>query len=151
MPKNKELIKQAVSVKVGTGPEQLYLVTDPECPFCRRLEENIDPEAKKKYTLNVILFPLPFHADAKPMSRYILAGKDNEERAKRLHDVMTGSEGWKEFKVPESQKEEIEAKIKKGLDAANELRAGGTPTLFDAYFSPVDVGLIAKKQPAPSK
>ena len=53
-PVNNASVKSGVAFTVGTGPEQLYLITDPECPYCQKLEQNINPDAYKRYTVNII-------------------------------------------------------------------------------------------------
>ena len=74
-PKNTKIIKEGVLFTFGEGNKDIYIVTDPECPFCRMMEKQKKEILKKNYRVHVILMPLPFHKDAKAMSYYILAGK----------------------------------------------------------------------------
>lgn len=51
---------------VGKGKKLVYLITDPQCPFCKRAEDNIEPMiASGEITLKVLLYPLPFHKGAR--------------------------------------------------------------------------------------
>ena len=42
-PTNAQIVKEGVAFSFGNGPD-LYVVTDPECPFCRRVLNPIDNE-----------------------------------------------------------------------------------------------------------
>jgi thiol:disulfide interchange protein DsbC len=136
-PKNVEVIKKGVMFTFGKGKKEIYLVTDPECPFCRMMEKQKKDLLKNNYKVHVILMPLPFHKDAKAMSYYILAAKTDKERAKRLQEVLSGSNAWKKY---HPTKEEI-AKFNKELEAAKkaaqELGARGTPSVYDKEFNPI--------------
>jgi len=142
LPVNEKAIKNGVAFEMGTGPEVLYLVTDPECPYCQRLEKQIKPEALKKYTIKVIPMPLSFHKEAKPMYTYILAGKDNKEKSERMHKTMTGDKSYKDFKPTEEQKKAANEIFKKGYAGAKELKAGGTPSLYNSKFQKVSQGIL---------
>ncbi len=83
-PVNKQTVKKGVAFTFGNGKKEIYLVTDPECPYCRMMEAKTKEYLKKNYKVHVILFPLSFHKNATPMSYYILAGKDDAQKAKRF-------------------------------------------------------------------
>jgi len=38
-PKNAEIIKKGVMFTFGKGKKDIYIVTDPQCPFCRMMEK----------------------------------------------------------------------------------------------------------------
>lgn len=145
LPLNSAPVKAGVAITVGSGKETLYLVTDPECPYCQRLEEAIDPVLAAKYTINVIPMPLSFHEKAKPMMYWVFAGKDNAEQADRLHKVMTGDKAWETYVPTDAEKEAGEVKFAKANAAAMELGANGTPSMFDASFKRFDPSAIVKK------
>lgn len=146
LPVNESTIKDGIAFKIGSGPTQLYLVTDPECPYCQKLEASIDPEAYKHVTINLIPMPLSFHKSAIPMYQWVLAAGTDKEKADRLHNVMTGDKTWESFKPSEAQVKSATVIIEKAQKAAMELNAGGTPSLFDAKFQKADFGLIVKQQ-----
>ena len=148
LPKNGDLIKKGVAFTSGKGKEPIYLVTDPECPYCQKFEENIDPEVAKKYSINVIPMPLSFHKSATPMFYWILSGKNNAEINKRFHAVMIEkNKEWEKFTPTEAEKAKLDEVIKNGLNAAMELKAGGTPSMFDKDFKQMDLGSLMKKAP----
>ncbi|MFL1706537.1 thioredoxin fold domain-containing protein [Campylobacter sp. MOP7] len=141
LPLDAKTINDAVMVKMGTGEKQVYLVTDPECPYCQRLESNITPDVLKKYTINVIPMPLSFHPKAKPMLYWVLDAP-KEEQAKRLSKVLTGDTEFEKFKPSAELKAKADAIIEKGFRAAEELNAQGTPSLFDDKFQPLDPSVL---------
>jgi len=136
-PPNKEVIQKGVNFTFGKGKKEIYLVTDPECPFCRRMEQMKKDVLEKNYKVHVILMPLSFHKNAKPMSYYILAGKTDAERAKRMKEVLLGSDAWKKFKPTKEQIAKFEEELKRAQEAAMELGAKGTPSVFDENFRPI--------------
>lgn len=47
----------------------LYLVTDPQCPYCKKAEKVLEQMAEKgEVRVKFLLFPLDFHKDAKEQS-----------------------------------------------------------------------------------
>jgi len=144
-PKNAEIIKKGVMFTFGEGKKDIYIVTDPECPFCRMMEKQKKDILEKNYRVHVILMPLPFHKKAKAISYYILAGKNNKEKAKRMQEVLEGSNTWKNY---HPTKEEI-AKFNKELElskkAAQELGAHGTPSIYDKNFNPIPWPSLGEK------
>jgi len=145
-PKNTKIIKEGVMFTFGKGNKDLYLVTDPECPFCRMMEKKKKDILNKNYRVHVILMPLSFHKNAKPMSYYILAGKTDEERAKRMKEVLSGDKAWKNFHPTNEQIKKFEEELKKAKKAATELGAQGTPSVYDNNFSPVPWPSLGEKK-----
>jgi thiol:disulfide interchange protein DsbC len=144
-PVNKEVVKKGVLFSFGHGKKDLYLITDPECPFCRLMEKQTRENLEKNYRVHVILFPLPFHRHAKAMSYYILAGKTDAEKAKRLHEVLSGSQKWKEFHPSSAQVQKFEEELQKSARAIEELGAHGTPSVYDENFHQFNWGKLVVK------
>lgn len=141
-PLNKKIIEKGVAFTYGSGNKTIYLVTDPQCPYCRMLERKEGDKLLKKYKIKVILFPLPFHQYARPMTKYILAGKNNMEKAARLRRILHGSNEWKNFKPTPAQEKQIEKKMKEMQAAVNELGAQGTPTIYNSNFHQISLQKI---------
>jgi thiol:disulfide interchange protein DsbC len=134
LPADMAKVEEGAAFKIGSGPKTVYLVTDPECPYCRDLEERMSKNEKleSEYTVKIIPMPLSFHKNARQMFRYILAGKDDQERAKRMREVMSGKDSaWKEFKPSDEERRKLDEIIDRGIEAAKELGARGTPSTFD--------------------
>jgi len=136
-PKNAKIIKEGVMFTFGKGKKDIYIVTDPECPFCRMMEKQKKEILKNDYRVHVILLPLPFHKYAKAMSYYILAGKTNKEKAKRMQEVLEGSNAWKNFHPTKEQIKKFNEELQKSKRAAMELGAKGTPSVYDKNFNPI--------------
>jgi len=143
-PKNANIIKNGVSFSFGEGKKDIYLVTDPECPFCRLMEKKTKKELAKNYRVHVILFPLPFHKEAKPMSCYILAAKTDKEKAKRMQETLLGGNQWKNYKPTKEEANRCKTELEKAKKAANELQARGTPSVYDANFNPINWTTLTK-------
>ena len=137
-PKNANIVKEGVLFTFGKGDKDIYLVTDPECPFCRMMAKQKSDLLEKNYKVHVILMPLPFHKNAKAMSYYILAGKNDKERAKRMKEVLEGSNKWKNFHPTKEEIKKFNEELEKSRKAANELGAQGTPSVYDKNFNPID-------------
>ena len=137
-PKNANIVKEGVLFTFGKGDKDIYLVTDPECPFCRMMAKQKHNLLEKNYKVHVILMPLPFHKNAKAMSYYILAGKTDKEKAKRLKEVLEGSNAWKNFHPSKEEVKKFNEELAKSKKAANELGAQGTPSVYDKNFNSID-------------
>ena len=67
-----ERLAALTAFKIGKG-KVVYIVTDPQCPYCKKAEEIIVPMAQAgQLELRVLLFPLPFHQGAKEESISII-------------------------------------------------------------------------------
>ncbi|QDD68172.1 thioredoxin domain-containing protein [Caminibacter pacificus] len=132
-----QTIKNGISFTYGEGKKDIYIVTDPECPFCRKFEKEFGDKLAKKYRIHVILYPLPFHKDAKAMSYYILAGKTDTEKAERFKKILSGSDVWKNVKYNPGVIKKEEIKLEKAQKAVEVLKAPGTPSMYDSNFQPI--------------
>jgi len=135
---NPQIVKDGVLFSFGHGKKDLYIVTDPECPFCQRFEK----AAKKtnfgdKYRIHVIFLPLSFHKHSMAMIEYILSAPTQDERVKRFHETLQGSDAWKSFKPTKAQKKMVAKEIEKSKKAAEELGARGTPSFYDEHMKEI--------------
>jgi len=145
-PKNSKIIKEGVLFTFGKGKKEIYIVTDPQCPFCRLMEREKKNILSKNYKVHVILMPLPFHRYAKAMSYYILAAKNDKERAKRMQEILEGSNAWKNFHPTKEQIKKFNEELEKSRKAANELGAQGTPSVYDKNFNPISWPKLGEKK-----
>jgi len=79
-------LKEAIHLKFGKGGKKLVMISDPDCPYCRRAHEYLK---KKDVDLYVFLYPLPIHPDAEKKSKVILCSKN---AAKAYKEAMEGKE-----------------------------------------------------------
>jgi thiol:disulfide interchange protein DsbC len=75
------------AVKVGSGKHEVIELTDPDCPYCRKMAEYWDK--RDDVTRYVFLMPIPtLHPKAEAKSKFVLASAD---KAKALQDVFKGN------------------------------------------------------------
>jgi len=135
---NKQTVKDGIVFSFGYGREDLYVVTDPECPFCRKFEKLAEQNhLADKYKIHVIFLPLSFHKNSKSMIYYILSAKNEQEKVKRFKKTLVGGNEWKNFTPTKEQKENIDKIISKSEKSANELKAQGTPSFYDKNFKEI--------------
>ncbi len=143
---NKDIVKNGVLFTVGHGPKDIYIVTDPQCPFCRQFEKYAkEYKLGEKYTMHIIFLPLPFHHHSKAMIDYILNGKTNAEKAKRFTATLSGSNAWQKFHPTAEEKANVNKQIAKSLKAVEELGARGTPTIYDSNMNEMDRSKVFSK------
>jgi thiol:disulfide interchange protein DsbC len=133
-------VEKAITFTAGEGSKNLYIITDPECPYCRMLQEKKGKDLFNNYKLHIILFPLSFHKYAKGMSYYILAGKTNKERFNRFKDTLSGGNKWKNFDnkvMTAKEQKEFDKQLNYNLKIGEELGVRGTPTIYDSKFKEV--------------
>lgn len=145
-PKDVNAIKEGVAFSYGSGSKDLYIVTDPECPYCSRFEKAVAGKLGD-YRVHVVLMPLSFHKKAPAMIEWIMQGKDDAERKKRFEELMiNGSTAYQTFikdpKKPFVYSESVGETMKKVNRATMELNVRGTPAIYDANFNPVEQGQL---------
>jgi thiol:disulfide interchange protein DsbC len=129
---NKQTVRDGVVFTIGHADKDLFIVTDPECPFCQKFEKLTEKaHLTDKYKIHVIFLPLPFHKHSKDMIYYILSAKNDKEKAKRFKETLNGGNAWSKFKPTTTEKENIDKIIAKSQKAAEELGAKGTPSFYD--------------------
>ncbi|MDD5159477.1 MAG: thioredoxin fold domain-containing protein [Sulfuricurvum sp.] len=130
-PIDKSAIAGKEAFSYGTGKEILYVFTDPECPYCKEFEKVI-PKLKDKYTFKIYLFPLPFHANAIPMSKWILKGKDGTQKGERLIAIANGSIEYKNLVLTPEEDKQLTQIINTLITVAQDAEIRGTPTVLDS-------------------
>ena len=140
-PKDAKIIKEGVAFSYGQGEKEIYLVTDPECPYCKKYEKATMGKLQD-YRVHVILFPLSFHKKSPAMIEWIMQGKDDVEKTERLQNVMLGkSKEYKELlskgKKPFPYSPKVKAYMIQMRKAVSELGTRGTPSLYDEAFNPL--------------
>jgi len=147
-PKDKKVIKDGISFTYGDGKKDLYLVTDPECPYCVKFEKASKGKLKD-YKVHVILYPLPYHKKAPAMVEWIMQGKNDAQKRERLEQIMVENSKIyqkliKDPKVPFNTSGKIKIMVEKSKKAMNELGVRGTPATFDEEFNPISWGTLIK-------
>lgn len=109
----------AIKVKKGNGKHVFAAFTDPECPFCQRLESSLTNMTN--YTMYVFLFPLTqLHPASMAKSTAIWCSKD---RAKAYTLALTTGIDETKVKTCDTPLDMIHA-------LGEHLKVAGTPTLI---------------------
>lgn len=113
--------KQAIKIIKGNGGQgkrEFALFTDPDCPFCRRLEETL--AGMNDYTVYVFLYPIrSLHPDAVAKAEHIWCSK---KPIQAWHDYMLLG------KDPKAQN--CANPIADNIELAEKLNVRGTPTML---------------------
>jgi len=113
-------LKNAIEIKKGTGAYKFAVFTDPDCPYCKTLEQGLDKIAATDYTAYVFLYPLKeLHPDAVAKSESIWCAKDKQE-------------SWLNWMVKGTTpvKNTCDNPIESNEKLADELGVTGTPTIY---------------------
>lgn len=129
-------VRNAAAITYGNGSNEIVIVSDPMCPYCVRLEKEL-PKYKDLITAHIVLISLPMHKDAPEAVRYILSKKGDTERFAALSEIGNGKTTFKEQKLEGTELEEAKRKQQKMEEFARELKAQGTPSLFDIKGAPM--------------
>ncbi|GAB6065144.1 DsbC family protein [Aquifex pyrophilus] len=121
-------LEKLTDLTYGEGNKYVYFISDPDCPFCRRLEPVLKDWAKKnKVQIRHIFYPLPIHPKAKD----------------KAVDIICSGKGYeyvhKDFE-PKNLCEKGKEKVEKNIEFLSKLGVSGTPTLI-GMNGKVQVGL----------
>lgn len=108
-------LNDAINIKFGSGGRKLVMVSDPDCPFCRKA---LDWLKNQNVDLYVFLFPLDIHPDAYSKSVKVLC---SENPGDSLVKVKSGED----IQVEKCSKGED--MLKRHILYATKLNTGGTP------------------------
>lgn len=113
-------LNQAIKVVQGSGARKIAVFSDPDCPFCKRLEQqeliNLD-----NVTIYTFLYPLEqLHPDAMHKSKLIWCAAD---RAKAWQNWVLNNQ------LPKNSAD-CETPIGKIADLGKSLGVNSTPTIF---------------------
>ena len=110
-------LQWAITSKRGTGRRKIAILSDPNCPYCRRFEADL---AKlDDITVHILAFPVISPASVR-QTKAVWCSKD---RVKAWNDLM--------FKRIEPQASpDCDTPIEKIVDAGRRLGASATPTWF---------------------
>ncbi len=147
-PKDAKVVKEGVAFSYGKGSKDIYIVTDPECPYCSKFEKAIAGKLDD-YRVHVILFPLSFHKKSPAMVDWIMQGKDDAGKKERFEEIMIkASTKYKELikdaKKPYVYSSATQKHMEKSNKAAMELNVRGTPAIYDANFNPLSQDQLLK-------
>ena len=110
-------------IKIGSGKNIVVEVTDPDCPFCRKM--HVYWSMRTDVTRYVFFKPLDMHPDAIKKSKYILASSD---RAKALFETYCGNLDDKRDILDKVHDDKGMLEAQKAV--ADKLQVAGTPSYW---------------------
>ena len=116
----------AIKFVNGTGEHELAVFSDPECPYCRKLEV----ELAKLQNVTIYLYPYPIpqlHPNAINIVNKILCDKDP---AKAWRSMLTGKAPVPVTKKGAKVTPTCENNLQQIMALGNKLGINGTPTTF---------------------
>jgi thiol:disulfide interchange protein DsbC len=114
----------------GSGKDEYFLFTDPECPYCKKFESYF-PKIAKNVKIRVFYYPLDFHKNAKELSMYVMSQKTNALKAEKMLTISLQDEGYKTRKYSADEKAKLEKSLEAQMEIARQLGVQGTPAVFD--------------------
>jgi thiol:disulfide interchange protein DsbC len=115
-------LDQAIKVVKGNGSKKIAVFSDPDCPFCKRLEQN-ELSAINDVTIYTFLLPLEqLHPDAANKAKAIWCSAD---KAKAWNDWVFNGQ------LPKKQSA-CDTPLDKNATLAKKIGVTSTPTLFFA-------------------
>ncbi len=113
-------LEGAVVMGNPKAEKKIIVFDDPDCPYCKKLHEEIRVILKKRkdVAFYIKMFPLPMHKDAYEKSKAIACGKS----LKLLDDAFAG----KKLPKPDCDAKEVDNNLKLGA----ELGIKGTPAII---------------------
>lgn len=112
-------LKQAIKHIKGKGERTLYVFTDPDCPYCQKLEQYMT--SIDNVTVYIFLFPLKkLHPQAETAANKIWCAKNQYEAWEdyMLHRKLAQNSGT------------CETPVQKNITLGQNLEISGTPTIF---------------------
>ncbi|MCX7737982.1 MAG: DsbC family protein [Hydrogenothermaceae bacterium] len=122
------------NITYGSGKTKVYVVTDPQCPFCAKLHKEIEKviSERKDVVFEMLLYPLPFHKEAQGISENIACQKENNQKQQLLNksfDAITkGDQNL--LKSLEKSCETAKSIISNNINFAKSAGINGTPTMI---------------------
>lgn len=113
-------LDQAIKVVKGNGNKKIAVFSDPDCPFCKRLEQN-ELSAINDVTIYTFLLPLDqLHPDAANKAKAIWCSAD---KSKAWNDWVFNGQLPKKIN-------NCDTPLEKNSALAKKLSVASTPTLF---------------------
>lgn len=127
------------ALKVGKGRNVVIEVTDPDCPYCRKMHAYWN--LRKDVTRYIFFKPLDIHPDSVKKATYILAAQDTE---KALFEVYSGQLDNNRQILDRAHDDK--GRLREQKTVADKLRVDATPSYWvnGNYVNGANVPLIEK-------
>jgi protein-disulfide isomerase len=124
-------LKSKEAFTMGTGKENLYVFSDPDCPGCIGFFNSINPEMMKKYTIHYFLFPLEsLHKNSKAKSLYILS--QPKDKRMETYQLIEGRNSKIKYSGNDINiTKDAKAELKESQELAKEVKLTHTPFILN--------------------
>ena len=113
-------LQNAIEIKKGNGAYKFAVFTDPDCPYCKTLEQGLAKNEINNYTAYLYLYPLKhLHPQATEKSVSIWCAKD---KAEAWISWMT--------KGINPEKATCENPVSQNVKLAEDIGVNGTPSIY---------------------
>ncbi|NOT67550.1 MAG: DsbC family protein [Methylophilaceae bacterium] len=113
-------LKDAITIKKGNGAYKFAVFSDPDCPYCKSLEQGLEKTGTTDYTAYIFLLPLKeLHPDAAVKAESIWCAKDRN----------TAWNDWM-IKGTAPEKASCENPLANNEQLAGKLGVSSTPTIY---------------------
>jgi thiol:disulfide interchange protein DsbC len=143
-PTDMSIYKADKLYTIGNGKKEYYLFTDPECPYCKKFEKQMD-KLKDDIKIHVFLFPLDFHKNSISMSKYIISQKTSKDRMIAAKDIADNKTDYKNAKYTSKENEEMLKLIDRHKKIGIDVGVAGTPAVFSATGKTIAWPSLLKK------
>lgn len=110
--------ERAIKFVKGDGSRRLAVFTDPDCPYCKRLEQEM--KLVDNVTMYVFMFPLKIHPNAERHAKSIWCSDDR-------------ANGWTAWLLDEREPQDktcADDPVEANLELGGKLNVSGTPTIY---------------------
>ncbi|KGC70244.1 thioredoxin-like domain protein [Burkholderia pseudomallei] len=123
------------AIKFGSGSRRLYIFSDPDCPYCRKLEGTLTKLTD--VTIYIFPFPLAGHPNAAEVSEGIWCQKDRAAAWKAYQDLTLVTRepqlltAWQDYLAKHKQPAQpaCDNPIARNLEFGRQWNIAGTPAL----------------------
>lgn len=145
--KDLEQLKKEAALVIGHGDKEVFLVTDPDCPFCRQLDAALE-KADDRVKVYVYLKSLEGLRGHTRRSVEFVMSASKEVRAEKLREYFKqGSVVLDGFVASKETIAAATAAIAKADAFMQRFEIGGTPSLRDQYGFKVEPSALLTDQP----
>lgn len=113
-------LKDAIAIKKGNGAYKFAVFSDPDCPYCKSLEQGLEKSGTTDYTAYIFLLPLKeLHPQAAAKAESIWCAKDR-------------SAAWSDWMIKANPPEtaRCENPLASNEQLAIQLGVSATPTIY---------------------
>lgn len=114
-------LSKALTFVKGKGQREIAVFSDPDCPYCRRIEAELDKLDNVK--IHLFPYPLAMHKDAERKASIVLCSKDPKK-------------AWKDMMLKGKEpvgKDACRKQVTESVEVGQKIGVSGTPTIISKH------------------